>query len=130
MARNVSDTYEDSTSTAQGEKRMTRNIDTDFLPDLHNYSATMTADETFTYPGGSRGIYTLDPGGADRTFTPSGTFPDGFYLNIKNIGQELITFDPSGSAQVIGPGQVLITWYDKTNEVWVQEFRIWRHHNG
>ena len=95
-----------------------RNVDTTFYPDLFVYRSTMTDNEVFTYNGSSRRIYYLDPGGADRNFNPSGTFPDGFEAVVINTGEELITFDSSGSAQVIGPGQRLVSNYDDTASKW------------
>jgi len=70
------------------------------------YGKTMTENETFTYPGGNHLRCFLDPGGANRNFNPSGSFPSGFKIEIVNKGEEIITFDSAVSAQNIAPGQL------------------------
>ena len=80
-------------------------------------SGAMTGDETFTDPLNPIKTYVLDPNGATRKFTPSGLFNAGFVALIKNIGTDYaILFDPEGSKQTIGPGQVGLAFYDGT--VW------------
>jgi len=73
---------------------------------LYSYSKTMTGNETFVYTGGSERICFIDPGGANRNFNPSGSFPSAYKMEIVNIGGEIITFDSTVSAQNIGPGQI------------------------
>lgn len=70
------------------------------------YTKTMTENETFIYPGGNHLRCFLDPGGANRNFNPSGSFPGGFKIEIINKGEEIVTFDSAVSAQNIAPGQL------------------------
>jgi len=79
------------------------------------YSSTMTADEIFTDPDTILYCYFLDPNGAYRTFTPSGSFNTGFIAFVKNTGtQYSIVFDPAGVKVVLQPGQMQIFLYDGT----------------
>lgn len=85
-----------------------------YYGDPDAYSSVMTDDEEFTYPNKPMKCYFLDPNGSERNFNPSGTFQAGFVALVKNIGEETITFDSTGSAQEINEGELGIFMYDGT----------------
>jgi len=74
--------------------------------------STMTGDETFTRADSN--IFIKDPGGADRTFNPSGTFEAGHIVWLLNIADaaEKITFDSSGLAYDVLQGAGCAFIYD------------------
>ena len=80
------------------------------------YIKTMIGNETFSTVHSLQrtGVYILDPGGSNRNFDPSGTFPIGFKAEIINTGDEIITFDSSVSTQIIIPGARTTFIYDGT----------------
>lgn len=66
---------------------------------------TMTGDETFTLGDGN--IFIKDPGGNNRTFNPSGTFPALTEIVVINTADasENISFDSTGLNETIGQNQ-------------------------
>lgn len=66
---------------------------------------TMTGNETFTYTSGNQFI--KDPGGAARTFNPSGSFPALTEITVINTADsaEAITFDSGTLGAVIRQNQ-------------------------
>jgi hypothetical protein len=81
---------------------------------------TLTGDATFIYNGNFQIVLLLDPNGADRTVTPTGSFPDGFEVVVVNIGTSyLLNFDPSGIANSISPGDKQRFTYLLTEDEWV-----------
>lgn len=81
-----------------------------------SYTKVMIGNEVFTYSGSDHLTCFLDPGGANRNFNPSGAFPTAFKVQIVNKGQEIITFDSTGSSQNVGPGQLGTFLFD--GSVW------------
>jgi hypothetical protein len=65
----------------------------------------MTANQTFTAQDGN--YFERDPGGANRTFNPSGTFRAGAIVEVVNTADaaETITFDSAGIAAAIAQNQ-------------------------
>lgn len=80
------------------------------------YKSTMTGAETLVVSG-SRQVCILDPNGADRNVDVTTPTSD-FELVIVNAGSYLITFDSTGLAQSIGPGQKQSFYYNSTNTLW------------
>ena len=61
----------------------------------------------------------LDPDGAVRTVNPSGTFPDGFKVTVINTGlADLLTFDSTGLASQVGPGDKQTFHYLLDEDEW------------
>ncbi len=81
---------------------------------------TMTGAETFTIKDGS--IFIKDPGGAARTFNPSGTFPPFYQVTVINTADaaEPITFDSTGLNLSIAQNQRGIFAYSGTD--WLKVF--------
>lgn len=63
----------------------------------------MVGDLFPVYSSGSLSIFILDTNGADRNVTPKGSFPEGYEIQIVNVGDEMITFDPSGANKDVSP---------------------------
>ena len=80
----------------------------------NSYVKTMTANETPAFVGGHSTINQLDPGGADRTFNPTASFPAGYEMVIINTGEEVITFDSAVLGQSVGSGQKISFYYNGT----------------
>ena len=85
----------------------------------------LTGDVTFLTNSDHRIVLIYDPNGADRNVTPSGSFSDGFQAVVVNNGPtgsgtyNVLTFDPSGLAEIVGPGDTQIFTYLVTEGVWV-----------
>lgn len=75
----------------------------------------MTGDETIAYSEGGYLRCFLDPNGADRDFDPEAGFPEKFEMVIINLGNYGITFDSTGLAQVVGPGEKIRFYFDGSN---------------
>ena len=80
-----------------------------------SYVRTMTGNETPAYVQGFCTVNHLDPGGADRTFNPTASFPAGYEMVIINVGEEIITFDSASLGQAVGPGQKMHFYFNGTN---------------
>ena len=80
-----------------------------------SYVKTMTGNETPAYVQGYSTINHLDPGGADRTFNPTASFPAGYEMVVINTGEEIVTFDSTGLGQAVGPGQKITFYFDGTS---------------
>jgi hypothetical protein len=79
------------------------------------YESAMTGNETITLPvSGIRTICFLDPNGADRTFTPTGSWTSGYEIVIVNKGAYTITFDPLILAAVVAFGEKRHFFYNGT----------------
>lgn len=74
--------------------------------------STMSGNEVFTIADGR--MFIKDPGGAARTFNPSGAFPPLYEITIVNTADaaETITFDSAGLNQSIAQNQRGIFVYD------------------
>jgi len=85
--------------------------------------ATLTGDTTFTDNNGERLILILNPGGADRNVNPSGTFTDGFVVEVINNGPtssyELLFFDSTGLNNPVSPGIKQSFTYLLTEDKWI-----------
>jgi len=86
-----------------------------FQSSTTSYVKTMTGDETPAYVQGYSSINHLDPGGANRTFNPTASFPAGYEMVVINTGEETIVFDSGGLGQGIGAGQKISFCFDGTN---------------
>ena len=81
--------------------------------------STLTGDVTFTDNSNFEIILIFDPNGADRNVTPSGTFPDGFRVEVVNTGTTYnLIFDPSGLNGSITPGDRQSFIYLSTEAEW------------
>ena len=76
---------------------------------------TMIGNEALSYVDVTDKRYLLNPGGADRVITPGSGYSAGVSILIVNTGNYLITFDPSGLNQAVGPGQSTTFYFDGTN---------------
>jgi hypothetical protein len=82
-----------------------------------NYTAT--ADLTFTDSKASVAIYTVNPNGANRNFTPSGAFRDRAFIIVLNTGSDFnVTFVATGLNGRILPGKTGMFIYNGTSAVW------------
>jgi len=86
-----------------------------FQSSTTSYVKTMTGDETPAYVQGYSSINHLDPGGANRTFNPTASFPAGYEMVVINTGEETIVFDSGGLGQGIGAGQKISFCFDGAN---------------
>ena len=77
---------------------------------MTSYVKTMTGNETAAYVQGWISINHLDPGGADRTFNPTATFPAGYEMVIINTGEEIVIFDSTVLGQSGGAVAEGGTW--------------------
>jgi len=90
------------------------NLDANTITEDCADSSSMAGNETFTQTG-SRHVYFLDPNGADRNFTPSGSFSTGTFITIINKSSLYsVFFDPEGSDQEVPGGWYGYFYYDGT----------------
>jgi hypothetical protein len=78
---------------------------------------TMTGNLTFTdHNNVGPAVYLLDPNGADRNFTPSGTFRERAIAKVKNTGVDYNIYAGALNDITIGPGESADIYYD--GSVW------------
>jgi hypothetical protein len=79
------------------------------------YSSTMSGNETLNSNGKFRIVCFLDPDGVDRNFTPGTGYSAGDEIVILNVGNNMITFDPTGLNESVGAAQTEHFFYNGTN---------------
>ena len=77
-------------------------------------SATLTGNYTPTLSINVRYVFILDTGGADRNVNPVVTVGNKYECVIYNAGSETITFDSTGIAQAVAPGNKISFYYNGT----------------
>ncbi len=88
-------------------------------PLLERRDLTKPSDRTFADPGSySEKFFIVETGDSDQTFSPSGTFDDGFKVSIYNKGPNEVTFDAAIPQAVILPEKSAVFIYDATSANW------------